>query len=69
MDSHLKGRPKNIILYVQVFFRDRVSLCSFDSSGNQTIDQIGLKLRYPSVYDSQILGLKVYIITDRPKYF
>ncbi|EDL25189.1 mCG141959 [Mus musculus] len=47
-------------LFVCLFFRDRVSLCSPGCPGTHFVDQAGLKLRNPpaSASASQVLGLK-----------
>jgi hypothetical protein len=40
-------------------FRDRVSLCSPDCPGTQSVDQAGLELRNLPASASRVLGLKV----------
>jgi hypothetical protein len=45
-------------LFVCLFFRDRVSLCSSGCPGTHFIDQAGLELRNPPICASQVLVLK-----------
>jgi hypothetical protein len=42
----------------ELFFQDRVSLCSPGCPGTHSVDQAGLKLRNLPVSASQVLGLK-----------
>jgi hypothetical protein len=54
-----------VCLFVCLFvFRDRVSLCCSGCSGTHSVDQAGLRLRDPPAFASQVLGLKVCIVTD-----
>jgi hypothetical protein len=48
-------------IFVVVFFRDRVSLCSPGCPGAHSVDQAGLELRNlpASASSSQVLGLSV----------
>jgi hypothetical protein len=52
-------------LFVCLFFRDRVSLCSPGCPGTHSVDQAGLELRNPPVSASQVLGLKACATTAR----
>jgi hypothetical protein len=45
-------------LFVCLFFRDRVSLCSLGFLGTHSLDQAVLELRNPPASASQVLGLK-----------
>jgi hypothetical protein len=46
-------------LFIFLFFRDGVSLCSPGCPGTHSVDQAGLELRNPPASASQVLGLKV----------
>jgi hypothetical protein len=44
-------------------FRDRVSLCSSGCPGPHFVDQAGLELRNAPASTSQVLGLKVCVLS------
>jgi hypothetical protein len=46
------------VLFLFLFFRDRVSLCSPGCPGTHFVDQAGLELRNLPASASQVLGLK-----------
>jgi hypothetical protein len=46
------------VLFLFLFFRDRVSLYSPGCPGTHFVDQIGLKLRNLPISASRVLGLK-----------
>ena len=48
------------LVYLFLFFQDRVSLYSPGCPGTHFVDQAGLKLRNPPVSASQVLGLEAY---------
>ena len=48
-------------------FRDRVSLCSSDCPGTQSVDQAVLEVRNLPASTSQVLGLKVCTTTAQPR--
>lgn len=50
-------------VYVRGPFWDRISLCSFGSSGTYSVDQTGLELRHLPVSAFSVLGLKVFATT------
>jgi hypothetical protein len=52
-------------LFLFLFFWDRVSLYSSGCPGTHFVDQTGLELRNPPVFDSQVLGLKACATTAR----
>jgi hypothetical protein len=52
-------QAKVLRLFVCLFFRDRVSLCSPGCPGTHSVDQAVLELRNPPASASQVLGLKV----------
>jgi hypothetical protein len=55
----------SVLLFVCLFFRDRVSLCSPGCPGTHSVDQAGLELRNPPASASQALGLKACATTAR----
>jgi hypothetical protein len=54
-----------VALFIFLFFRDRVSLCSPGCPGTHFVDQAGLELRNLPVSASQVLGLKACASTAR----
>jgi hypothetical protein len=52
-----------IILFLFLFFLDRVSLCSPGCPGTHSVDQAGLKLRNPPASASQVLVVKICVTT------
>jgi hypothetical protein len=50
-------------LFLFLFFKGRVSLCSPGCPGTHSVDQAGLKLRNPPASASQVLGLKACATT------
>jgi hypothetical protein len=50
---------RGLFVFVFLFFRDRVSLCSPGCPGTHSVDQAGIELRNPPAFASQVLGLKV----------
>jgi hypothetical protein len=50
-------------LFVCLFFRDRVSLCSSGCPGTHFVDQAGLELRNPPASASRVLRLKACATT------
>jgi hypothetical protein len=52
-------------LFFFFVFRDRVSLYIPGCPGTHCVDQAGLELRNPPASASQVLGLKVCVITAR----
>jgi hypothetical protein len=52
-----------VCLFVCLFFRDRVSLCSSACPGTHSVDQAGLELRNMPASASQVLELKVCTTT------
>ena len=55
--------PQSVCLFVCLFFRDRVSLCSPGCRGTRSVDQAGLELRNSIASASQVLGLKACATT------
>jgi hypothetical protein len=55
------------LVFLFVFFWDRVSLCSSGCPGTHFVDQAGLKLRNPPASTSQVLGLKVCATTPNSR--
>ena len=53
-------------LFVCLFFRDRVSLCSPGCPETHSVDQAGLELRNLPAFASQVLGLKA--CATMPRY-
>ena len=53
----------NHVLFLFVFFQDRVFLCSPGCPGTHTVDQAGLNLRNLPASASQVLGLKACATT------
>jgi hypothetical protein len=51
------------VLFVCLFFRGGVSLCSSSCLGTHFVDQAGLELRNPPASASRVLGLKVCMTT------
>jgi hypothetical protein len=54
------------VLFLFLFFQDRVSLYSPGCPGTHSVDQAGLELRNLPVSASQVLGLKACATTTRP---
>ena len=52
-----------VCLFLFLFFRDRVSLCSPGYPGTHFVDQAGLKLRNLPASASRVLGLKACATT------
>ena len=52
-----------VCLFVCLFFRDRVTLCSYGCPGTHFVDQDGLEFRNPSASASRVLGLKACVTT------
>jgi hypothetical protein len=48
---------------MEIFFQNRVSLCSPGCPGTHSVDQASLKLRNPPASASQVLGLKACATT------
>jgi hypothetical protein len=46
------------LVFLFLFFRDRVSLCNPGCPGTHFVDQAGLELRNPPASASLVLGLK-----------
>jgi hypothetical protein len=57
------------ILFLILFFQDRVSLCNPGCPGTHFVDQAGLELRNLPASASQVLGLKACTTTARPQLF
>jgi hypothetical protein len=47
-----------VVVFICLFFRDRISLYSPGYPGTHSVDQAGFKLRNPPVSSSQVLGLQ-----------
>ena len=52
-------------LFVCLFFRDRISLCSPGCPGTHSVDQVDFELRNPPASASRVLGLKPCATTAR----
>jgi hypothetical protein len=53
------------VLFVCLFFRDRVFLCSPGCPGTHSVNQAGLELRNPPASVYRVLGLKACATTAR----
>ena len=62
--SHLQNTRVHL-LFLNLFFQDRVSLYSPDCPGTHSVDQAGLELRNLPASASQVLGLKACANTAR----